>query len=278
MATNLTIRATAPARRLALGWDAAMALAATEYDRVAALLDQLETGPVGGGHRLPGLGRPRDGRAHAGHGPDGRHRGGDGAPAGGLARSSRTVRHQRPRRADGPAGRAERRAWTPPSWSGRCGRSARRRPAAVGRLRRRCATAPWPRCRTRRRRPRAVDLRVPARHHPHPGPVHAPDRHRQGDRRPARALAGARGRARRRRRCGSGPVVTAGRSPSSSPVSPAVTGAPAAVTTSRWTPWSSAARSPAGRKGPACCPSASRSDRRRAWVRPRGARPSGRLT
>ncbi len=42
MATNLTIRATAPARRLALGWDAAMALAATEYDRVAALLDQLE--------------------------------------------------------------------------------------------------------------------------------------------------------------------------------------------------------------------------------------------
>lgn len=42
MATNLTIRATAPARRLALGWDAAMALAATEYDRVADLLDQLE--------------------------------------------------------------------------------------------------------------------------------------------------------------------------------------------------------------------------------------------
>ena len=42
MATNLTTRATAPARRLALGWDAAMALAATEYDRVAALLDQLE--------------------------------------------------------------------------------------------------------------------------------------------------------------------------------------------------------------------------------------------
>jgi hypothetical protein len=42
MATNQTIRATAPARRLALGWDAAMALAATEYDRVADLLDQLE--------------------------------------------------------------------------------------------------------------------------------------------------------------------------------------------------------------------------------------------
>jgi len=42
MATNLTTRETAPARRLALGWDAAMDLAATEYDRVATLLGQLE--------------------------------------------------------------------------------------------------------------------------------------------------------------------------------------------------------------------------------------------
>jgi uncharacterized protein (TIGR03083 family) len=42
MATNLTIGTTAPARRLALGWEAAMAMAATEYNRVAALLDQLE--------------------------------------------------------------------------------------------------------------------------------------------------------------------------------------------------------------------------------------------
>ncbi len=63
MATNLTIRATAPARRLALGWDAAMALAATEYDRVAALLDQLEPAHWAAATDCPGW----DVRAMAGH-------------------------------------------------------------------------------------------------------------------------------------------------------------------------------------------------------------------
>ncbi len=63
MATNLTIRATAPARRLALGWDAAMALAATEYDRVAALLDQLEPALWAAATDCPGW----DVRAMAGH-------------------------------------------------------------------------------------------------------------------------------------------------------------------------------------------------------------------
>ena len=63
MATKLTIRATAPARRLALGWDAAMALAATEYDRVAALLGQLEPAHWAAATDCPGW----DVRAMAGH-------------------------------------------------------------------------------------------------------------------------------------------------------------------------------------------------------------------
>ena len=63
MATNLTTQATAPARRLALGWDAAMALAATEYDRVAALLDQLEPAQWAAATDCPAW----DVRAMAGH-------------------------------------------------------------------------------------------------------------------------------------------------------------------------------------------------------------------
>jgi uncharacterized protein (TIGR03083 family) len=63
MATGLTVRETSPARRLALDWDAAMALAATEYDRVATLLDHLQSEQWSAATDCPAW----DVRAMAGH-------------------------------------------------------------------------------------------------------------------------------------------------------------------------------------------------------------------